>query len=187
MTDRPTRRVVQFRIAAACTAVAAMLAVSGCAPRDINARPVLGGSPAQGLLDTGTPTASTRQRTRSLDRSDWETSVYVVPVDGTVHGPTHRFARTDTGGPRGTGLYPTIATATTLQRSPAKAEAHAALLAPVGALFEFIVMPAGLVLDPPPAQAQSPDRVYKRAAQGGWSSGPVESIGAPPAATEPGS
>lgn len=153
--------------------LAATLAPLGCAPRDLNARPTLGGSAGHNTLAAGTPTGHITELTRSLDRDTWTTTVFLVPVDGTVHGPTYRFQRTDTESPRGLGLHPTPESAAALQSSSVADEASSALLAPVGALAEFALMPIELIVTPPPSKHQSPGRVYKRTLQGGWSTGPA--------------
>ena len=157
-----------------------LLAVPGCV-RDRNARETLGGVLVTGSLD-GAEGAVAVGPSVGMDRAAWPVVVFEVPVDGTVHGPTHGgWVRFTDATARQRGLFPTIETALELDGDVGEPQALEGLWGPVAAGGEILWMPVGVVMGPPWAERQSPRGLYKRSRQGGWHSGVVESAGAPAA------
>lgn len=151
--------------------LAAMVLVSGCGyDRSLSARNVLGGNTAIGSLSgasTSLPLESASTPTVSMSRVEWEPIDFVVPVDGTVHGPLWRVSvRAEDDAPRSKGLYPTAESALDLDKH-SWASAHEALLEPFVAVGNVIAMPVLAIMDPP-GNHQSPSKksLYKRSERG---------------------
>lgn len=163
------------RTAAVLAAAASFAALPACQGR-LNDRNTIGGSVSLPSItpDAPIPTvASQDARTTGLDRADWPTTTFLVPVDGTVHGPdwktTVSFAEKSR---RQKGLYPTPDSA--LELTDAKgAQAIEGVAAPFIALLDVGLMPIRFFTAPPPTMRQSPERIYQRSEQTGWRSAPA--------------
>ncbi len=162
--------------------------LSGCGfDRTIAERTTLGAdqavwtlSPASLVSINDTPATDTT----SLTRSNWQPVDFIVPVDGTVHGPLWRW---DARGPletaRHKALYPTAETALELA-GPLGPQVREALVAPLLAFGNSLALPA-LVFTDPPSDLMSPSAatLYKRSPRGRSIAGPIPE---PPAtASEP--
>lgn len=156
----------------AALALAAVFA-SGCA-RPLNDRPTIGGRLTTGTFAAPIATTPALDTHAGLDRSAWPGQVFLVPVDGSVHGPVWhadlRFANTTA---RQQGLMPTAETALELDGGTGNAQALEAVVAPFASLVDVALFPVRLFVDPPFANRQSPEWLYKRSQQGGWSSATV--------------
>lgn len=165
---------------ATLVAIAAALSATGCA-RHLNERPTLGNAVHTATFradPTGGPTTTPPQRTSehtsNLNRSGWPGHVFLVPVDGTVHGPVrHRdlsFTKTTR---RQEGLFPTVESALDLDGDTGHPQALEGMLAPFAAAAELAWMPISLVLEPPAKNVQSPTTLHKRTSRHAWSSAPI--------------
>lgn len=171
------------RTAAAGLAVLAT-ALGGCGyDHGIAERPFLGGNTPLGTLTPGEvePIADAGTPTVSLARDEWVPTDFVVPVDGTVHGPLWRWdarGRGDT--PRQKALYPTAETALDL-RPQGGASVREAVLQPFLSIANVVALPVLAFLDPP-GNRMSPSRssLYKRSMGGHSAAG---AIPVPPAPT----
>lgn len=125
--------------------------------------------------------------TTSLTRSNWQPVDFIVPVDGTVHGPLWRWdARPPSETARDKALYPTAETALDLT-SPLGPQIREALIDPVLALGNTLAMPVFIFANPP-GNSMSPSAatLYKRSPKGRAIAGPIPQP-APPADDEPSS
>lgn len=174
------------RTTAAALLLAATSVLGACA-RPLNDRPTIGGRLTTGTFAmptaSGTPALDTHA---GLDRSAWPGQVFLVPVDGSVHGPVWhgdvRFADTTA---RQNGLMPTAETALELDGGTGNAQALEAVVAPFASLIDVALFPVRLFVDPPFANRQSPEWLYKRSQQGGWSSATIAPPPPPSASPEP--
>ncbi len=147
----------------------------GCA--DLNSRPVLGGRTALPAVTPSREAGGGHGRdvasVRSWDRSNWGSTVVVVPVDGTVHAPTYARGRLyDLEPTRRKGLYPTVESAMELDEPGSRLMRGAEVVAqPFRGLVEVGLMPVRAVVSPPWSRRQSPAGVYKRQPPGGWLTG----------------
>lgn len=110
----------------------------------------------------------------SLARLDWQPIDFMVPVDGTVHGPQRRIdLRYLSASSRHRFLYPTAESALDLSadRRGRRIEGAAA---PVVGLFNVFTMPINLFRDPP-GSYMSPSKamLYKRYRPGGTLAGTI--------------
>ncbi len=165
-----------FPALAAFAVIVGML--SGCGfDRTIAERTTLGGdqavwtlSPASLVSINDTPATATT----SLTRSNWQPVDFIVPVDGTVHGPLWRW---DPRPPRDTArqkaLYPTAETALELA-GPLGPQAHEAFVAPFIAMGNAFAVPV-LIFADPPGDFMSPSAatLYKRSPKGRSVAGPI--------------
>ncbi|MEQ8770996.1 MAG: hypothetical protein RIB60_10870 [Phycisphaerales bacterium] len=160
--------------------IAALLTLSACA-RQLNERPTLGNAVHTATFRTaewadrapGVP-ARTAPVDASPDRADWPARVFLVPVDGTVHGPVrHGSVSLTADTHRQQGLYPTVESALDLEGDTGGAQALEGVLAPFAATAELALMPVSLVLEPPFKNAQSPAGLHKRTPRHAWSSAPI--------------
>lgn len=160
--------------------LAVVVVLAGCGyNRSIAERNLLGGnSVISGLsADTAADAATAHIATTptvSLSRQEWPPVDFVVPVDGTVHGPLWRMdavAKVDT--PRGKALYPTAESALDL-REHSPSFAYEALLEPFVAIGNVIGMPVLAFMDPP-GNHQSPSKrsLYKRSGHGRTMAGSI--------------
>ncbi len=160
--------------------LAAALAAPGCA-RHLNERPTLGNAVHTATFRTAewaSPAPGTPERTASVgaspDRSGWPARVFLVPVDGTVHGPVRHGAVAITDDTRRQqGLFPTVDSALDLKGRAGGAEALEGVLAPFAAAVELALLPVSLVVEPPFSDAQSPAGLHKRTPRHAWSSAPI--------------
>ncbi len=161
-------------------ALVSALTASGCA-RQLNERPTLGNAVHTATLRTNewaSPPAAVPECTSAHaagpNRSGWPARVFLVPVDGTVHGPVRHgtIALTDDTR-RQQGLYPTPESALDLEGDARGALALEGVLAPFSAMAELALMPVSLVLEPPFKDDQSPGWLHKRTGQHAWSSAPM--------------
>jgi hypothetical protein len=165
--------------------------LTGCGfDRTIAERTTLGADQAVWTL-TPALVASTNDSpataTASLTRSNWQPVDFIVPVDGTIHGPLWRW---DAYPPRETArqkaLYPTAETALELA-SPLGPQVREAVVAPLLAFANSLALPV-LVFTDPPADFMSPSAatLYKRSPKGRPTAGPIPEP-APPASVPPAS
>lgn len=143
---------------------------------DANARNVLGGrsqieaiAPVEAAHEPSHDTPSVH----GLDRSNWGATTTVVPVDGTLHGPTYTRQRLyDRQPARRLGLYPTAQTALDLD-DPGSGLLRGSEVAAQfpRALVEVGLMPIRAIVSPPWVRRQSPMYLYKRQPPGGWLTG----------------
>lgn len=170
-------------IVSSCLLVCA--ALPGCA-RPSNSRIVLGGGftlPTFSAQTSPGPAAKS-DSAPSLPRTGWNAVVFLVPVDGTVHGPTYGRRLSITGETaRQNGLFPTAQTALELGGPTRSAQRREAVFGIVGATAQLAAMPVRIFLRPIWSDHQSPKRLYKRSKPGRWSSGGL--IPPPPQGTAP--
>lgn len=161
-------------------AQAAVLALSagGCAG-DLNRRAVLGGGVEIPALDPREPAelgvmSLAGPRAERIDRGDWDPQTYLVPVDGTVHGPDWQRAAgpIDPLSARALGLFPTTGTAVEAGSRPGR-EALEAVVEWAGTIIEPAFLVVRSVSQPPWSAVQSPTRSWKRTAQTAWYPGPL--------------
>lgn len=148
----------------------AVLGAFGCV-HDANSRNVLGAQVSLAAIDAEADAVDLGEgnRTTSVDRSAWTPVRFVVPVDGTVHGPTWRTFSVRPAGElaRERGVYPTALTATELG-GECGPMVTAAVLSPFVSLVDVAAMPVRMVTDPAWEERQSPDRWYERSRHGMW-------------------
>ncbi|RMH11403.1 MAG: hypothetical protein D6695_09200 [Planctomycetota bacterium] len=148
-----------------------VIALAGCGyERALATRNVLGGSTTLATL-TGRASddipVDDSPSTHSIMRAEWQPIDVLVPVDGTVHGPTWRIdARADGPSPRQKSLHPTLRSALALA-SNKRVQVWEGVLAPFVGLANVAAMPV-LMLKDPPASYMSPSRttLYKRSRPG---------------------
>ena len=161
----------------AVVCLAALLALPACT-RHLNERPTLGNAVHTGTLDPATwahaeGTVPDRTSDLGTDRAAWPAHVFLVPVDGTVHGPVrHRRVRLADGTRRQQGLYPTVESALDLQGDDRGALMLEGVLAPFAATFELAMLPVSAIAQPPFTDRQSPGELHKRSGEQAWSSAP---------------
>jgi len=110
------------------------------------------------------------EATVSIDRGGWPVQRFVVPVDGTVHGPVWgtRTILSGTDIVRREGVYPTEETALDLRGEDDFAVVREALWSYVDAAVEWGLFPLKLFLSPLWSEHQSPRVVYKRYRADDW-------------------
>ena len=126
-------------------------------------QPVWTLTPAMIVSEHDTPATATI----SLTRSNWQPVDFIVPVDGTIHGPLWRWdARAPGETARDKALYPTAETALELT-GPIGPQVGEALMAPVVAFGNTLAMPV-FVFRSPPGNFMSPSvaTLYKRSPRG---------------------
>lgn len=133
-----------------------------------------GQAPAIDMTDDATSISS-------LDRSSWQKTQFLVPVDGAGHQPTGRHDyREVVFTNRQKGIYPTAESAMDLDGKPQREilgeEIAETAGAPLVAMLDLISMPVRLVFDPPTRLKRSPSWNYER-----W---PTHAAPAPAAAPE---
>jgi hypothetical protein len=174
-----TRRWTEPLHAAPVLALAALLGGCGYDGR-IAERAFLGGNTPIATFDPATPDApAPAAPTTTLDRETWAPIDFLVPVDGTVHGPLWRWnARGDARTPRQKALYPTSLTALDLAPEGG-ASVRQAVAQPFVALANIIALPV-LVFTDPPGNHLSPSAatLYTRSVRGRPVAGPIPA--APP-------
>lgn len=147
-------------------ALLASIPLAGCYNRSLADRNTIG---ASGQIATLTGNAAPDVPTniapsaRSLSRLDWQPVDFLVPVDGTVHGPQRRIdLRYLSKSPRDRFLYPTVESALDLStdRLGRRIEGSAA---PFVGMLNVLTMPVNLFRDPP-GSYMSPSKamLYKR-------------------------
>lgn len=155
----------------------AALSLAGCYNRSLADRNTIArsgeiasltGKPAPDVPTHVAPSAG------SLSRLDWQPIDFVVPVDGTVHGPQRRIdLRYLSNSPRHRFLYPTVESAldVSADRRGRRIEAAAA---PVVGLLNVFTMPVNLFRDPPGSyMSPSKTMLYKRSRPGGTLAGAI--------------
>ncbi|MEL6329378.1 MAG: hypothetical protein AAFR38_06920 [Planctomycetota bacterium] len=151
------------------------LSLVGCAGQK-NDRPVLGGRVVVPALDTGSEGAPLTdpedwggpgEATTTVSRAGWSRQEFLVPVDGTAHGPTWatRLVLADGRIERSGGLYPSPESALDLKTN-ARAAASEGIVTPMIALGDVALMPVRLFVSPLWGEQRSPRVVYKRWRQG---------------------
>ncbi|MEM8756465.1 MAG: hypothetical protein AAGF47_01620 [Planctomycetota bacterium] len=151
---------------------AAAAAITGCASDD-NARLVIGDDVAlaslppmvaEPALDAeGTPLPNPTPKSDApsalgIDRSNFEPSVYRVPIDGTRHQPQATAPlRMTSDTARQRGEFPTIRSALEpISRANKRTQAFEIFVAPCWAFIDLLITPAQLVIDPAYETVSSP-------------------------------
>lgn len=103
-----------------------------------------------------------------LDRDHWAKREFLVPVDGTRHRPTYAMPVHYTDAtPRQRREYPTLLSSLSLDGSDAEGDADddritEALVGPLDALWELILIPLRLIVEPQTLIQISPSESYQR-------------------------
>lgn len=124
--------------------------------------PTLTGTPAEDIPTVQGPSVV------SLLRLEWQPINFIVPVDGTVHGPTWRIdAVAGDANARQRSLHPTLDSALQLGSSR-RGQRVEAIASPFVATGNVLVMPVLMFTTPPFDSYVSPSRasLYKRARPG---------------------
>ena len=161
-----------------------VLLVTGCAGR-LNDRPVLDGSVAIPSVTPPLPPVAENPAERwsgpgpattSLDRADWQQQTFMVPVDGTTHGPVYA-TRTELRGTdveRRGGLYPTPQSALDLAGDQPERVILDTFRAYADSFFDLAMFfPRTLALEPLWSEHQSPRVRYQRRPADDWRVGPL--------------
>ena len=156
--------------------VAASLALTGCADRELNSRPVLSGTVTIPSLEPAPPESSLPKfpgpRLTRIDRADLAPITYTAPFDGVTHEPIWiSYTLRSTTQARGAGLMPTTKTALELPSDEGYGAVTATLWAHTVAFFDIAVLPIRAIIDPATQRDVSPDIIYKRTQPGAWSAG----------------
>lgn len=119
-----------------------------------------GQAPAIDMTDDATSISS-------LDRSSWQKTQFLVPVDGAGHQPTGRHDyREVVFTNRQKGIYPTPESSMDLDGKPGREILGEEIAetggAPLVAMLDVISMPFRLVFDPPTRLKRSPSWNYER-------------------------
>lgn len=157
---------------------AALLAHAGCGyDRSLADRNTLDGHAEIASLSgkaAGDIPTSAGASVRSLERLEWQPIDVIVPVDGTVHGPTWRIdvVTTDPNA-RQRSLHPTLSSAMQLG-SGSRGQLLEGVISPFVAFGNVLAMPVFLFTDPP-GSVMSPSRtmLYKRTQPGRTVAGPI--------------
>lgn len=103
----------------------------------------------------------------TVGRSEWATVEYAVPADGVGHRPNYRTHwLTDKTNARKRGEFPTATTAFDLGKTGEMSQTQEVLLAPFNQLFDVIVMPVMLFVEPQTMEMRSPYAHYERTPKG---------------------
>lgn len=166
MANRCNRSTSRTRaIIAGMIAPAALL--GACV--DSNHRTTIGTSvtPEAFQSNAGTMRENDSPSLVSVGRSEWETVVYEVPVDGVGHRPNYRTHwLTDQSTARKRGEFPTASTAFDLAKSGDLAQTEEVLIAPVNQIFDVLAMPVLLFAEPQTRVHTSPYRWFERTPHG---------------------
>lgn len=102
-----------------------------------------------------------------LDRSGWDETVYVIPVNGVAHSPQYAppIFNIDTL-PRHRGEFPTALSALDLGEPSAGREAHLAFRTHGWAFLDALALVPRLIIRPPNATNWSPRIDYERSSVG---------------------
>lgn len=122
----------------------------------------------------------------SLLRLDWQPMDVLVPVDGTVHGPTWRVdVVASNADDRHRSLYPTLDSAMKLHSSR-RGQVIEGVLSPFVMIGNVVALPVMAFVDPP-GSVMSPSRtmLYKRSAPGQTLAGPIPAQTDDPHAAHP--
>lgn len=119
--------------------------------------------PAFGVDPAALPGDDGRRSVTGLDRTDWETVVFVVPVHGTAHQPTYAPGAFDLGTlPRQRGEYPTAETSLDLGEPDSGTEAWFAVRTHGMAVVDTVMLLPRLVMRPHTTTDWSPNGHYTR-------------------------
>lgn len=159
MTRQPTRTPLPFALA--------LTALAGCVAVDNDRHTIGRGVP----IETVSPPPSPDSRAlpadgpsiAGTDRSNWQRTEYLVPVDGTYHAPSYTFGHaTPTETVRQRGIDPSPVEALELSHTNGQQDAEA-LAAPVIAAAEVLAMIPRMFIEYPWVSVRSPqDWPYQR-------------------------
>lgn len=178
-----------FLLAELVGLVVAAVGASGCGfNRDLAHRTTLGGNAIILALspDDASMLETNATTTTKITRSNWQPIDFIVPVDGTIHGPIWRWdARLARDTAMQKALYPTIETALE-DEGAVGPQIRAALVQPFISIGNIFAIPVLAFTDPPGTTMTPTARtLYKRSIRGRSVAGivPVESD-TPPRQTE---
>lgn len=96
-----------------------LISLTGCT-RSFNARLELGAQTRTQTFETPGSNTQLEQLTQPITRSDWQTTIFISPIDGILHGPTYLHYRIPkkSASPRNYGLLPNSESAHLNQPTP---------------------------------------------------------------------
>jgi hypothetical protein len=137
--------------------------------------------------ETGEPALREQVPTlRGLDRGNWEPTLVLMPVDGTAHGPLYaKQWRLANQTARQRQEFPTALSALEQAGGSETQQQMEALVNPLLAASDVVLLPVRVILQAPWATRWSPDVGYTRAWDAGAPGGAVPTAEPPPAAAAP--